>query len=239
MPQVQSWYTSECGPDNMLVVEGNWTASECQKLAAAQGYSEYALGCLHTDAINIGSYSYVPSKDCGWTSGFSNTVYKNQTKTCSLIYEAGYCSGIVSTITAGDGWTTSECSYFAKQLLAFAPSSYFQGYQLGCNFGMANGFFSLGTMQGTIPATDCGWRYPPTIEENVDTRYNSTKMCGWVSNSNSEVNVVNVLPTWTAGDCHNLGVTRGGNNFFLGCIFFNSFSFGALGGYVPRSNCGW
>lgn len=241
-PNDTYYHTYPCGPNVPTLVEGNWTAGECQKYASQQGFSDYALGCLGKTGVYVGTGHYPPGADCGWVSNKSPYVYKNQTKLCTLAYGSGSCSNMLATITAGDGWSPAECSYFVKVLQNLIPRSPYLGLQLGCAFNSASGgVYALGNKQGSVPALDCGWSDPPTLVPTLDnTVYNGTKFCGFIGGTSSdEINVVNVLNTWTTSNCYDYATENNSAKYFIGCIFFNSYSIGKVGGYFPAINCGW
>ena len=239
-PNNTAYNYETCGPNVPTLVEGNWTVGECQKYTATQGFSDYALGCLGKNGVYVGTGHLPPGSDCGWATNKSPIVYKNQTKLCSLAYGKYPCANQLATITAGDGWSAAQCSYFVKVIQNLVYSSGYNGYQLGCAFDSVTGLFSLGNNQGSIPPLDCGWTNPPTLAPKLDnTRYNGTKFCGYIGGNDQEINIINVLNTWTSTNCYAYATENNSSKYFLGCITFDSFSIGQVGGFFPAINCGW
>lgn len=81
------------------------------------------------------------------------------------------------------------------------------------------------------------------LDVNGGINFNGQKMCSVTSTAAGSPyrDTILVPAGWTAVTCQNWAnsVEPGPHSWQLGCIFTNSFSWGAAGGGIPPSNCGW
>ena len=79
----------------------------------------------------------------------------------------------------------------------------------------------------------------PTAKLDVagGINFNGQKFCRTAGTGGyyDRLDTILVPNSWTAATCSSFY----GGNYFLGCIFENSFSIGSLAGRLPSPNCGW
>ncbi len=74
--------------------------------------------------------------------------------------------------------------------------------------------------------------------EPVMAQTTTMKICSVFISGNWR-DTVTVPSGWRTGTCLNYKNTVRATSYQVGCVFNNSYSFGAVGGGTPSPNCGW
>jgi hypothetical protein len=152
-------------------------------------------------------------------SGISVTSYSSWT---AILYAFDALNNVIASDVLTNTTQGNEALLGTLKVSTHQPIAYFKVLAEGCPLS-ANTCDRILNLDNLILTVS-----PPTL----------IKTCSIINLANQR-DTISVPQSWTAATCNQYKMAVRANNYQLGCIFDDSFSFGVRGGGKPSPNCGW